>query len=435
MSKKTTPGAQSPAQIVPRKLSELPHPDRPALRKYSEDVISRHIRHIERFGARVPLIVHGGQLLDALEGFARYAAFERMQVLEVPTLDLSDMPLTDARAWALAEYRLPELAEWNWSALQSEFVALEADIDLDFTGFDAGARQGVREKAAQEAFDANPDEHEDDIPEITGYPVSTYGDLWELGGHRIICGDSFDEISQETLRQGDQIHLVVTDPPYAVYGSSTGIAADIADDKMVRPFFEKVVRLVNDALPWFGHAYLFTDWRSWSALWEASRQVSSMAIKNKIIWDKGGAGLGSNYANTYEEIAFLHKLPPQKAMGSRAAGIRSVHRPNIMRHNRVTGDDRHHNAAKPVALLRDIVENSSGPGDVVLDCFLGSGSTLLAAEGTGRQCLGSEMEPKWIDVTIYRWERMTGQKATQSGTGKTFEEVKAERQNGHNRTK
>lgn len=241
-------------------------------------------------------------------------------------------------------------------------------------------------------------------------PETREGDVWVMGDHRLLCGDSFDAGARSRLLEGREVDAVVTDPPYAIYGSSTGIGADIADDKMVRPFFEGLGRALASSVKEFGHAYVFCDWRSWSAVWEGMKR-GGLSPKNCIVWDKGG-GLGNNYAMCHEFIGYFARQPPPTGMRSGApSGQRPVLRPNIARHSRPSGDAREHNAAKPVALLRELVENSTDAGERVLDLFAGSGSVLAACEGAGRVCLSMEVEPRWCDVVVARWRRLTGREA------------------------
>lgn len=242
-------------------------------------------------------------------------------------------------------------------------------------------------------------------------PIARPGDLWILGEHRIACVDALVRASRRATLEGSAVDCVVTDPPYAIYGSSAGIGADIADDKMVRPFFENMARALGEHVRMFGHIYICCDWRSYAALWDGARRAG-FSPKNCIVWDKHSAGLGSMYANTHEFIAFFAALPVDKAMrGDAQRGQRSVYKPNLIRYPRVTGKDRQHNAAKPVALFSDLIENSTDPGDLVFDPFLGSGTSILACEKTGRRCVGIDVEPKWCDVSIRRWEELTGHKA------------------------
>jgi DNA modification methylase len=246
----------------------------------------------------------------------------------------------------------------------------------------------------------------DETPEPPPDPVTQPGDVWQLGAHRLVCGDCFDPPVMKALTGGKRAHMALTDPPYAIYGSSTGVASEVADDSMVRPFFEAMWRVIAGHVVLFAHAYVHCDWRSWSAVWDAGKRAK-MAPRNMIVWDKGGFGLGDNYANNHELIAFFARLPA-KVMTNPATGQRPVYKPNVMHYPRPAGQDRLHNAAKPVALLTDLITNSSDDGQTVLDLYAGSGSVLVAAEGAGRVSWSAEKEPQWCDVTIQRWMRLTG---------------------------
>lgn len=256
---------------------------------------------------------------------------------------------------------------------------------------------------------------DDDDEEIEAEERCQDGDLWDLGGSRLLCADSSHNENVDRAIGDLAITCVITDPPYAIYGSSTGVASDVADDKMVRPFFEGIWRQIFRVLPKFGHAYLFCDWRSWSAQWDGLKRAQ-MSPKNMLVWDKGGGGLGSSYANTFELVSFAAKLPPQKAMrGDNETGQRQVHRPNILRYPKPHGDERLHNAAKNVDLIKELVTNSSEQDGAILDMFGGSGTTLIAAHELGRRCAMLEMEPRRCDVIIARFEKRTGLKAHRLG--------------------
>mgnify|MGYP005814882021 CR=1 FL=1 len=255
--------------------------------------------------------------------------------------------------------------------------------------------------------DTDPDEVPDLSPEAAAKPVSVVGETYALGPHRVMCGDATVADDMQRLMGGKLAQLLVTDPPYAIYGSSSGLSADITDDKIVRPFFRDVLLAAQGATQLFSHIYVFCDWRSWASWWEMAKQTS-LVPKNLLVWDKGGGGLGNNYANTYELIGYLANLPQQQVMGDVQAGQRSVHAGNILRANRASGADRQHNAAKPVDLLQQLIENSSDQADIVLDMFLGSGSTLIAAEQTGRTCYGMEIDPRYVDVIRQRYAEFVG---------------------------
>lgn len=346
---------------------------------------------------------------------------------------------TEAEAFLLAHNQATIVGGWNQNELEEmlrDHTATAAGFggmgwdpdmfasltpqppDLDALLSPEAPTQPEPEKAPQKGKEAPKTtrptiptpEGADEIPEIAP-PRAKAGDVWALGKHRVMVGDSLVREDLDKLLAGAQVNLVCQDPPFAIYGSSTGIGADIADDKMIRPFFRAMVGEVQRLLPRFGHAYFCCDWRSWSTIWWAMT-TGGLAPKNMIVWDKGDQGLGSSYSHCHELVAFCAKLPPPKAMkSSEATGQRIILRPNMQRYPRVTGEDRLHNAAKPVGMLVEFIQNSSDPGDRVLDMFCGSGSTLIGCDVAGRVCYTMDLDPKWVDVTIARWEKMTGLKA------------------------
>lgn len=264
-----------------------------------------------------------------------------------------------------------------------------------------------RQKRGKKHRKINPDE----VPEPT-VPRAKLGDVFAIGPHRIACGKFEDDdlVAKLCGSELGKAEAVIIDPPYAIYGSSTGVASEVVDDSMVAPFFDAVMRRMWKLLDYYGHAYVFCDWRSYPTIW-TSAKVGSITPHNCIVWNKGGQGLGSHYMNCYELTWFGAKLPEQSAMGARASGQRAVHRPNIFNFPRVTGDDRLHNAAKPVDLVREYVRNSTNPDGLVVDYFTGSGTVIVACELEGRRCFAMDKSPKWVDVTVARLEEITGTKA------------------------
>ena len=317
----------------------------------------------------------------------------------------------DAEAYLVASNRLTMAGGWDEAELGEVLADLAGDpanlVGLGYSSDEIDALLASLEDpedpdaGAEDAVEPGPWVP----PEV---PITKLGDTWTLGRHKLRCGDCLDGDVVEQLLAGDLVACLVTDPPYAIYGSSTGVASDVADDRMVVPFFEAILRTAARHLEMFGHAYVHCDWRSWAALWEAARRAG-LAVHNALVWDKGGAGLGSHYANAHEFVCFLAKLPPSPVMTNRRrSGQRSVNASNIMRYGRPRGDERLHNAAKPVPMLEEFLRNSTDEGDLVLDLFLGSGSTLIAAERTGRRCRATEVMPAWCDVAARRWSAAAG---------------------------
>lgn len=325
----------------------------------------------------------------------------------------------EALEFALRDNRSAELAEWGGN-LGSLLDSLPDPTDLGWEPgdlshlvpelHDVGAhkrrsRAASKPKTAEELGD----------PEPPAIPRAELGDLWKLGRHFLAVADALSEDNLRRLleKAGGRADAVFTDPPYAVYGSSTGIASDITDDKLVRPFFRDVVRQCVRASKPFAHVYLCCDWRSWASWWEVAKGTG-LAPKNMVVWDKGG-GLGSMYANAHELIFFGSIRPLRKGMSQKISGERPAKGKNIWRIERAgrkeTDGERQHNAQKPIELVAKALEVSTDPGALVVDFFLGSGTTLVAAEQLGRRCVGFEIAPRFADLVITRWEKETGETA------------------------
>ena len=291
-----------------------------------------------------------------------------------------------------------ELAEWNFDALQLDFKPLE----LKEFGFDLQKDFGI---------EPEPDAKADIIPEVDKKNViCKTGDLWQLGKHRLLCGDSTKEDDVKRLMDGKKADMVFTDPPYALFGNSTGVSG-VVDDNMVRPFFKIIMISFQKNTKKFGHIYMCCDWHSAFSIESCARSVDLQA-KNMCIWDKGDGGVGAMYQQCYEIIWFFDNSPKNKTtMNTVESGVRVVNgKPNIWRFKRVTSD-RMHNAQKPVDLIELPISCGCKIKDIVLDLFLGSGSTLIACEKTDRVCYGIEIDPYYCDVIIKRYEDYTGKKA------------------------
>ena len=250
----------------------------------------------------------------------------------------------------------------------------------------------------------------DDVPEVPEEATTKPGDVWLLGEHRLLCGDSTKAEDVERLMDGNKADMVFTDPPYALFGNSTGVAG-ITDDNMVRPFFRGIMEMLKRNAKTYAHIYMCCDWHSAFSIEACAREVE-LQSKNMCIWDKGDGGVGSMFQQCYEIVWFFDNSPTNKTtMRTVKAGVRTVNgKPNIWRFPRVKGD-KMHNAQKPVDMIVVPIGAGSDHGESVLDLFCGSGSTLIAAEKTNRKCYGMEMDPKYCDVIVKRWEDFTGKKA------------------------
>ena len=403
-------------------------------REHSPDQVRRIASSISEFGFLSPILVDR-ESREIIAGHGRLEAARLLGLQRVPVVPLEHLSSAQRRAYLIADNRLGELSTWNDERLRDELGKLSVELhDLPELGFDAGKLR--RLLAPQRPSPSEIDE--DHTTEKTLRSITRPDDVWLLGDQRLVCGDNSIEKTRALALGSEPVDCVVTDPPYAIYGSSTGVGSDVADDRMVSAFFERVLRSIVDALRVNGHAYVFCDWRSWATWWEAGRRVQHLSCHNMIVWDKGSAGLGSNWANTHELLGFWQRRAEKTKMFGRApAGVRAVNKSNVIRANRTgqtgferdqEGGNKEHNAAKPVDLLRELVCASTDPGERVLDLFGGSGSTLLACELTHRRGVAIEVEPRWCDVSIGRLQRMTEKTATLEGDGRTFAEVGAARE-------
>lgn len=412
-------------RIAYRSIEELRRYPQNA-RVHSDEQIAALEASIKQFGFVNPLLVEADGTL--VSGHGRLEAAARIGLTRLPVIELAHLEPEQARALRLADNRIAELATWDENLLGDELATLSAaKFDIEAFGFEMDEIRVDLDGDESAAAKAEAPAPEDDAPEPPKIATSQLGDVWMLGRHRVICGNTLEDKTLDALLSAARADLVLTDPPYAIYGSSTGVSASVSDDKMVRPFFRDVLRIAQAHTRLFAHVYIFCDWRSWASWWEEAK-AGELSPKNLLVWDKNGAGLGANYANTYELIGFFANLPKQTSMrGGGKAGQRPVHAPNILRFPRVAGSERKHNAAKPVKLLQQLIENSTDVGEVVLDLFGGSGSTLLAAEESKRVAYLSEIEPKYVDVIVERWETKTGKQARLQGSKRTFAEVAADR--------
>ncbi|GAC40846.1 DNA-methyltransferase [Paenibacillus popilliae] len=243
----------------------------------------------------------------------------------------------------------------------------------------------------------------------------TYGDIIQLGRHRLVCGDSTITEDIDKLMEGRKADMCFTDPPYTAFGSSTGLK-NVVDTKMIEPFLRATLSNLKDAVKEFGHLYITCDYRTYHA-WRNWADKIYLPLKNIIVWVKAeGGGFGSNYTNCHEFIMFYHREPDANKIASHARrnGIKTIlGKGNVWRFNKVCRklSEKLHNAEKPLQMVVGAIQNSSEPGDVVIDFFGGSGTTLIACEQTDRTCYMMEIDPDYCQTIIERWEKETGGKA------------------------
>jgi DNA modification methylase len=418
--------------IAYRPIAELKaHPGNP--RTHSKKQIRQIARSVEQFGFTNPILLD--QQDRVLAGHGRLAAARLLVMAQVPTIRLAEMSEAQKRAYALADNRLAEAAGWDREllALELRYISeLEVDFDLELTGFEMAEIDLLLDPAA-----GAPDTL-DRLPEADGPPVTTPGDLWCLGRHRVLCADATSAAAFERVMAGKAAQLVLTDPPYNVPtdGHVCGLGRTrhpdfaMASGEMSEAEFTAFLTTV------LGHAaghsadgalhFVFMDWRHLIELLTAGRAIYR-ELKNLCVWVKDNGGMGSLYRSQHE-LVLVFKNGNATHVNNVELGRHGRNRSNVWRHPGVNSvgagraeELRLHPTVKPVQLVADAILDASKRRGVVLDPFLGSGTTLLAAERTGRQACGLEVEPRYVDVAIRRWQEHTGRAAVHVESGLTFD--------------
>jgi DNA modification methylase len=298
--------------------------------------------------------------------------------------------------------------------------------DDPFAGLDEAA-EGTRRSLEDLPDDFDDEGLPTDEAPVVEKPVVRSGEVWTLGRHRLVCGDARDEaILRLATGTDDPAPLILTDPPYCSggfqeAGKAAGTFGDIASDNLSTRGYQTLISKVIQASR--GQAvYIFTDWRMWIPLFETV-EAGGAAVRAMIVWDKKTPGLGSFWRTQHELIMFASRSGAKRRKGEPSVG-------NVIQCRR--SGNRHHYTEKPVELLVRILENDARsdkrPGDTpVLDPFVGSGSTIMAAEHTGRVCHALDIEPRCCQVALERWAAHTGEQPVCEGTGETLAEAKANR--------
>lgn len=372
------------------KLSAIkPNLDNPRLIK--DEKFKKLVQSINDFPKMMelrPIIIDDDNII--LGGNMRYRALQELKMKDIPdewVKKASDLTDEEKKQFIIKDN--VGFGEWNYDQLANEWNAEDLDRwGLDIPSFDADPEQ----------VEAVEDDYE--IPDTIKTDI-VLGDLFEIGQHRLLCGDSTKIDDVEKLMNGKKADMVFTDPPYALFGNSTGVAG-VVDDNMVRPFFKNIMKMCQNNTKQFGHIYMCCDWHSAFSIQNCARDVDLKA-KNMCIWDKGDGGVGAMYQQCYEIVWFFDNSPTSKqTMGKTKAGVITVNGvPNIWRVPRVT-KEREHNAQKPIEMIFIPIKNATVTNELCLDLFLGSGSTMVASHQLKRKCYGMELDPKYCQVIIDR---------------------------------
>ncbi len=409
-------------------------------RTHSDKQIDQIAASIRQFGFTNPVLIDGGGGIVA--GHGRVAAARKLGNDEVPVIELAYLSDAERRAYVIADNRLAELAGWDQEILAIELQALsdmELDFDLEITGFETAEIDLLLDD--DHVSDHDPD---DDVPEpVDGPAITRPGDIWQLGRHRLICGDALDAATYTGLMGDERARAVFTDPPYNVKidghvcgsGKVTHREFAMAAGEMDKTSFTCFLR---DALTAMAEVsldgaihFVCMDWRHMDELSAAGTDVYS-ELKNLVVWAKTNGGMGTFYRSRHELI-FVYKVGTAKHLNTFGLGESGRYRTNVWEYAGVNSfggnqdDLALHPTVKPTALVADAIRDVTRRGDIVLDGFGGSGTTLIAAERTGRVARLVELDPLYCDVICQRFEKQTGQLARLARTDQTFDDVALER--------
>lgn len=412
-------------------------------RTHTPRQIKQIARSISVFGFLIPIIIDEADRV--LVGSGRLMAARNLDCNEVPTIQVTHLTEAQKTAFTIADNQLTSIAKWNDPVLAEQLKALSIinlDFDIEVTGFEP-AEIDLRIESLN--LDVDESEPADVLLEMTGEPVSHFGDVWTLGRHRLLCGDALNPVAYTTLMRGKKADMVFTDPPYNVKidGHVTGLGANrhrefaMASGEMTYAEFQNF--LLATCLLLARHSsdgsihFLCMDWRHSGELLAAGRAVYS-EHKNTCVWVKSNAGMGSLYRSQHEFV-FVFKNGEAPHRNNVQLGRFGRHRSNVWRCPGANSLGRGteegnllaiHPTVKPIKLVADALLDCSARGDLVLDPFLGSGSTLMAAERVGRRCYGIEIDPLYVDTIIRRWQAQTGDDAIHDTTGRRFNDSASE---------
>jgi len=411
-------------------------------RTHNKKQIKQLIKSINEFGFTNPLLIDEHNMV--LAGHGRLIAAKEMSMREVPCVRLDHMSKAQKRAYILADNKLAMNAGWDEELLAEELVYLSSDevsFDVDTTGFSIAEVDMIIEEAHKE----EPHDPADDLPiNNDNLTEVKFGDIWQLGPHRLLCGDSLDPESVVVLMDDTQARMIFTDPPYNVpidgfVGGKGKIKHEefaMASGEMTTNQFTNFLKTACNNMS--AHSvdgsihFICMDWRHMQEIQTAGNDVYSEQ-KNMIVWVKDNGGMGTFYRSRHELI-FAFKKGKAEHINSFELGQHGRYRTNVWEYKGVNTRKAGrleelalHPTVKPVQMIADAIKDVSGRNDIVLDLFGGSGSTLIAAHKTGRRAYLCELDPLYCARIIKRYEQYAKDDAVKiaSGTGATFNHSQA----------
>ncbi len=411
-------------------------------RRHSKKQIRQIADSIQRFGFTNPILVSDDN--EIIAGHGRAQAAKLLNLATVPTLRLSHLDQAERRAYVLADNKLALNAGWDQEMLAIELQALiDLEFDVTLTGFSL-AEIDLTLDGARDSDPDGPPGPEDDIPMMAATAVSRPGDLWILGRHRLVCGDARSADDYAQLLDGRSADLIFTDPPYNVpidghvcgsgrirhreFAMGVGEMSEAAFTAFLSQTLGPAAKVCrNGAI-----AFVCMDWRHIGELLAAGREVFS-ELKNMCVWNKSNGGMGTFYRSKHELVG-VFKVGDAPHINTFGLGDSGRYRTNVWDYPGISslGANRSetlamHPTVKPTALVADAIRDCSRRGDLVLDPFAGSGTTLIAAETCGRAARLIEYDPHYCDTIVRRYERLVGKSARLAQGGASFEATESSR--------
>ncbi len=422
-----------------------PYEQNPKIHKSKQ--VEQIAKSITQFNFNNPILTDEKNVI--IGGHGRLLAAQKLGLTEVPVIKLMHLSEAQKRAYRIADNKLTENGQWDVDLLKLEFCELEKlelDFSLDITGFDIADIDVILDESLTQKT-TELDEKSNTVPFVDENEiVSKTGDIWLLGKHKIICGNSVEKETYQDLFADKKADMIFTDPPYNVKvdGHVCGLgkvkhkefkmaSGEMSSEKF-QNFLQSNFELLKDFSKNGSLHYICMDWRHIKEISNAGYEVFD-EFKNLCVWNKDNGGMGSLYRSKHE-LVFVFKNGNRSHQNNIELGSHGRYRTNVWDYPGVNsfGGDKDklnmHPTVKPVEMVRDAILDVSSRGDIVLDTFLGSGTTLIAAEQCGRICYGMELEPLYIDTTIRRWQEISGKSAVQEQTGKTYRELLEEKING-----
>jgi DNA modification methylase len=393
-------------------------PDPRNARTHSKQQIQQIETSIQSFGFTNPILIDEAGVIIA--GHGRLRAAKNLALATVPTMTLAGLTETQKRALRLADNKIALNAGWDTEILKLELAelgTLDLDFDLGITGFSTGEIDVI--------LHGSPDPEDEVIPAVPETPRSELGDIWQLGPHRIGCGDGRDvDFLQKVIGAGARVDVAFLDPPYNVringHANAKGrhqefaMASGEMTEGEFRDFLSQTLGACTAVSRDGAVHFVCMDWRHMDDVSAVGAKVYGDLL-NICVWNKSNAGMGSLYRSKHEMV-FVYRVGTMPHLNMVELGKHGRNRTNVWDYasvNSMQGSRRAdlamHPTVKPVALVADAIQDVSRRRDRVLDIFLGSGTTLIAAERVGRICCGVELEPAYVDVALARWQALTGQ--------------------------